>query len=204
MASLPGERITVGLVRGLHGLHGAVRVEVLSDDPSRFAVGSVVYSEGDSRRLTVAWEQPSKPGVLVRFEEATSRDAVEVLRGRYLEAVPVESLPEGSWYWHQVQGLKVTSTTGESLGTVTEVMRIGESEVYVVRGGPRREILVPAVRSFIAELAPAEGRMIVDAGALGLPADPPAPRPPRPQRPPRSVRTRRVRSARTRRAKKKS
>ena len=37
------ERVTVGLVRGFHGLRGAVRVEVLSDDPERFAAGSVLF-----------------------------------------------------------------------------------------------------------------------------------------------------------------
>ena len=36
-----------GLVRGLHGLRGAVRVEVLSDDPRRFARGSVLHPEGE-------------------------------------------------------------------------------------------------------------------------------------------------------------
>ena len=62
-----GARITVGLVRGLHGLRGAVRVEVLSDEPGRFAVGSVLYVEGDDAALTVDWTGPAKPGLLVRF-----------------------------------------------------------------------------------------------------------------------------------------
>jgi ribosomal 30S subunit maturation factor RimM len=48
------------------------------------------------------------------------------------------------------------------------VFRVGESEVYVVRGGARGEILVPAVRSIVLELGPAERRMVVDEAALGL------------------------------------
>ena len=38
----------VGLVRGVHGLNGAVRVEVLTDRPEdRFVVGTTLYREGD-------------------------------------------------------------------------------------------------------------------------------------------------------------
>lgn len=162
------ERITVGLVRGLHGLHGAVRIEILSDDPDRFSVGSVVYVDGHKRPLTIAWVQPSKPGILVRFEELPTRESVEPLRDRYLEAIPEGPLPEGTWYWHQIEGLEVTTTDGELLGTVAGVFRAGEGEVYVVRGGPRGEILVPAVRFVVRELEPDRGRLVVDPVALGL------------------------------------
>jgi ribosomal 30S subunit maturation factor RimM len=58
----PGERVTVGLVRGLHGLRGTVRVEVLSDEPARFDTGAVLYADGEDRPLTVTWSGPAKPG----------------------------------------------------------------------------------------------------------------------------------------------
>jgi 16S rRNA processing protein RimM len=164
----PGERITVGQVRGLHGLRGAVRVEVLSDEPGRFAVGSVVYSEGDDRPLTVIWTGPAKPGLLVRFGELTDRASVESLRERYLEVVPTASLPPETWYWHQIEGLEARTAAGEVLGNVSDVFRAGEGEVYVVTGGRRGEVLVPAVRDVITELRPDAGYLIVDALNLGL------------------------------------
>ena len=167
------ERVTVGLVRGLHGLRGTVRVEVLSDDPERFAEGSVLFVEGDDRPLTVAAVQASKPGVLLRFEGFDSRESVEPLRDCYLEAAVGEPLPPGTFYWHQIRGLEVRTTTDEVLGTVSEVFRAGEGEVYVVSGGTRGEVLVPGVRGVVTELDPAAGRMIVDAVALALPDKPP-------------------------------
>ncbi len=160
----------MALVRGLHGLSGAVRVEVLTDTPGRFQPGSILYVEGQDAPLTVDWMGPSKPGLLVRFAELTSREAVEPLRDRYLEVVPDAPLPEGSWYWHQIVGLEARTTDGEVLGTVREVFRAGAGEVYVIGGGPRGEVLVPAVRGIVTELAPAEGRLVVDAVALDLPA----------------------------------
>jgi len=59
------------------------------------------------------------------------------------------------------------TTAGEELGEVSDVFRVGESEVYVVNG-PRGEILVPAVESIVKELAPDQRRVVVDGDALGL------------------------------------
>ena len=170
MAPSPDERVTVALVRGLHGLRGAVRLEVLTDTPDRFRLGSILYVEGQDAPLTVDWTGPSKPGLLVHFAEVTSREAAEPLRERYLEVVPEAKLPAGSWYWHEIVGLEAHTTSGEVLGTVSEVFRAGAGEVYVVTGGLRGEVLVPAVRGIVTELAPAEGRLVVDPLALDLPA----------------------------------
>ena len=173
MTTPADERVAVGLVRGLHGLRGAVRVEVLSDEPERFAVGSVLYAEGDASPLIVTWTGPAKPGLLVRFEELPTRESVEHLRDRYLEATPEAPLPEGTYYWHQIRGLAVSTTTGEDLGTVVDVFRAGEGEVYVIRGERLGEVLVPAVKNVVTELDPAAGRMVVDPVALDLPTKPP-------------------------------
>lgn len=163
-----GERLTVGLVRGIHGLRGAVRVEVLTDEPSRFEPGSVLWPEGHGRELTVAWAQADEPGLLVRFEEISSREAAETLRDRYLEIEPEGALPEGAYYWHEVVGASVRTGSGEELGRVEEVFRAGDAEVYVVRGGDRGEVLVPAVGDVIERFEPRAGLIEVDAGALDL------------------------------------
>ncbi len=167
------ERVAVGLVHGLHGLRGAVRVEVLSDEPERFRVGSVVFAEGDERPLTIAWVGSAKAGLLVRFEDVPDRESAEHLRGRYLEVAAPPTLPAGTYYWHELEDLEVTTIEGEVLGSVVDVFRAGEAEVYVVRGGALGEILVPAVSNVVVELDPHAGRLVVDPVALDLPAAPP-------------------------------
>jgi 16S rRNA processing protein RimM len=163
------QRLVVGLVRGVHGLRGAVRVEILSDEPARFAKGGILHVEGSSDRLTIVWSQPDEPGILIRFRELPTREDAETIRDRYLEAdVKSESLPDDAVYWHEIEGARVVTTDDEALGTVAEVFRAGGSEVYVVRGGPRGEIYVPAVKAVITEFAPREGRIVVDSEALGL------------------------------------
>lgn len=159
-------RLVVGLVRGVHGLRGAVRVEVLTDNPDRFEVGSVLHPEGDDRPLTVVSSHRDGPGLLVRFEQITDRKAAEAIRDAYLEAEPAR-LEADEFYWHDIVGCLVLTQDGEDLGVVKDVFRVGESEVYTVVG-PHGEILVPAVASIVKELAPAERRIVVDSDALGL------------------------------------
>ena len=179
-------RLVVGLVRGVHGLNGAVRVEILTDHPDpRFAKGTILYREGDALPLTVAEALaiPDGPGWRVRFREVPDRTAADTLRGVYLEAeVPAEDAPgRGAAYWHEVIGVAIRGLDGEELGTVADIYRVGEADVYVVRGGPRGEFDVPAVRDFVRIFAPKRGEIVVDAAALELGP----PKPPKPTRPPR-------------------
>jgi 16S rRNA processing protein RimM len=187
-AGAGSDRLVVGLVRGVHGLRGGVRVEILTDEPDRFRRGSVLHREGSEEPLTVTWAQPDAPGMLVRFEEISSRSAADSLRNVYLVADPAEALPEGAFYWHEVEGSSVATSAGEELGTVAEIFRAGEAEVFVVRGGDRGEILVPAVRDVIREFEPQSQRILVDADALGL--EPVRPRRPRGRRSSKAARSR--------------
>ncbi len=169
------ERLVVGLVRGVHGLHGVVRIEVLTDRPEeRYATGSVLHREGSNEPLTVmaSTAVADGPGWRLQFAEVPDRTAAESLMGAYLEAEagPDAVLPRGAYYWHEVIGTPVVSTTGEALGTVRDVYRSGGAEVYTVDGGPYGEFDVPGVRDFVRIFAPRRGEIVVDVEALDLPA----------------------------------
>ena len=166
-------RLVVAQVRGLHGLNGAVRVEVLTDRPeARFAEGSVLHVEGDARPLTIIAAQPVEdgPGWRLRFNEAQDRGAAERLRDAYLEIEVDRSadLDAGTAYWHEVIGSTVRDSAGAVLGTVADVYRAGENEVYVVRGGTVGEFDMPAVRDVITTFAPERHEIVVDEGVLDL------------------------------------
>jgi len=185
----------VALVRGVHGLHGAVRVEVLTDHPeTRFAAGQVLHREGDDRPLTIASGEAivDGPGWRLRFREVTTRDAADTLRGADLESVsrPDADLGRGEYYWHEVIGVAVRGVDGAELGTVRDVYRVGETEVFTVDGGPVGSFDLPAVRAFIRIFAPRRGEIVVDAESLDLRAPRSrAPDPARPKAPRRRTRS---------------
>lgn len=166
-------RLVVAQVRGLHGLNGAVRVEVLTDKPeARFATGSVLHVEGDARPLTITAAQAIEdgPGWRLQFREVPARATAERLRDAYLEILVdrAADLDAGAAYWHEVIGSTVRDSTGAVLGTVADVYRAGENEVYVVRGGPAGEFDIPAVRDVITTFAPERHEIVVDEVVLDL------------------------------------
>ncbi|HET7182916.1 MAG TPA: ribosome maturation factor RimM [Candidatus Limnocylindrales bacterium] len=166
-------RLVVAQVRGLHGLNGAVRVEVLTDRPEeRFAAGNVLHVEADPRPLTIAAAEAVEdgPGWRLRFREVPTRNAAEWLREAYLEIAVdrATDLDSGAAYWHEVVGAVVRDSTGAELGRVADVYRAGENEVYVVRGGPSGEFDLPAVRDVITSFAPERGEIVVDEQVLDL------------------------------------
>ncbi len=180
----------VALVRGVHGLRGAVRVEVLTDHPeTRFVPGTVLHREGSDDPLTIAAAEAvaDGPGWRLRFREIASRDAADRLRATYLQAavLPELELGRGEYYWHEVMGVTVRGVDGTDLGTVRDVYRIGENEVFSVDGGPVGPFDLPAVRAFIRVFAPRRGEIVVDAASLDLraprvrPLDPDRPKAPR-------------------------
>ena len=164
----------VALVRGVHGLDGAVRVEVLTDRPEdRFVAGTVLYREGDDRPLTIATAEAVADGPGWRHPVPRGRPRATAptrLRGAYLESVvrPDEDLARGSYYWHEVIGTAVRGVDGAELGTVKDIYRVGETEVFTVDGGPYGSFDLPAVRAFIRIFAPRRGEIVVDAESLDL------------------------------------
>jgi 16S rRNA processing protein RimM len=180
------QRLVVALVRGLHGLRGAVRVEVLTDRPQqRFRKGALLYPEGSDAPLTIASAErvADGPGWRLRFDEVPTRDHADRLRGAYLETEvhPAGELARGEVYWHEVIGATVRDLDGADLGTVQDVYRVGENEVYIVRGERFGTFDLPAVRPFIRVFAPRRGEIVVDPEALDL--QPPKTRLPEGERP---------------------
>ncbi len=162
-------------MRGLRGLGGQLRVELLTDRPEdRFTVGAVLHPEGTDEALTIseASAVADGPGWWLRFREIRSRDEADRLRDVYLEIpMPDEPREPGQWPWHELVGLAVRGSDGRDLGTVREIYRAGGAEVFLVRG-PAGELDVPAVRGIVTDLDPARGEIVVDMDALDLDARP--------------------------------
>jgi 16S rRNA processing protein RimM len=161
--------VVVGRVARPHGVRGEVSVHVLSENPERFAPGSVVFLE-DGRSLTVERSRPHGGRLLVRFREVGDRNTAEQLRGRFL-LVPetmLPKLPEGSWWPHQLEGCDVITESGRSLGALTEVLFAPANDVWVAArdGG---ETLIPVLKDVVVSVD-LRGRRIVVREIPGLTA----------------------------------
>ena len=156
--------LRVAQVRGVRGLDGTLRLEVLTDLPEqRFLPGARLSGEGSERVLTILEVTPSSPGLFIRVGEVQSRLAGERLVGAYLTIPAAQvQIPPDRVLWDEVIGVTVRDPQGEIIGEVHDLYRAGGAEVYVVRTPDGGEIDLPAVASVIVEFAPREGRIVAD------------------------------------------
>jgi 16S rRNA processing protein RimM len=148
---------------GAHGVRGEVKVRVITDFPRRrFRKGARILIA--RAPYTVAAARYQGDFALLRLEEVTERTAAEKLRGQDVEVPTAEALPlpRGQFYWHEVIGLSVVdNTTGQTLGTVKDILETGANDVYVVQTDGR-EILVPAIKEIVKTIDPSAGRMLIE------------------------------------------
>jgi len=154
------ERLAVARVAAVKGLTGVLKIESLTDFPERLSPGTEIYLDGDSEPVRIAEMNWAGRVPSLRLDGVSTREAAAALIGRYLE-LPARDLPEGSYYWHQLEGLRVVDVAGVQVGELVEVFRAGENEVYRVVGAGS-EVLVPALRSVVREIDLAAGRMVID------------------------------------------
>jgi 16S rRNA processing protein RimM len=64
----------------------------------------------------------------------------------------VEPLPEGQFYYWQILGLKVTTSDGQHLGEVVQILETGANDVYIVRDQEGQDQLIPAINQVIKRI----------------------------------------------------
>ncbi len=75
-----------------------------------------------------------------------------------------EPLPPGSYYHSQIIGLRVETTRGEALGSITEIISSPNTEVndvYVAKG-VKGEVLIPAIADVVKRIDTKNGVMVIE------------------------------------------
>jgi len=158
--------VLVGRVVKPQGRHGEVAVLPLTDRPDRFPTlrrAFVPAPGGAAREVRVLGCRPHKGRFLLSIEGVSTIDEAEELRGAELriEEQELAALPAGSFYHHELVGLRAVDEQGAELGAVDEVMETGaETRVLVVRG-PGGETLLPFAETFVKSVDLAGGTIVV-------------------------------------------
>jgi len=75
-----------------------------------------------------------------KFKGFDTPEAAKRINGVELQ-IPRSALPateKGEYYWHDLVGLQVTTTTDVNLGRIIEMLETGANDVMVVQGERRR------------------------------------------------------------------
>ena len=96
-----------------------------------------------------------------------SPEAVTELNGLEIHVPRVNAvpLPEDHYYLDDLIGIETFDEDGRELGTVTEVLRTGSNDVYVIRSA-NVEVLVPGTSEAVKELDLPRRRMVIASWIL--------------------------------------
>ena len=158
--------IAIGRLIKPHGLRGevvflpyVVEMALLPDLIGRTV--ALTHPSGPPLSLTVSgWRQFHKR-VLMRFDGCRDISQAETLREYEvsIEQRVFEPLPEGEYYWFEIEGLAVYAQDGEHLGVITEIIHTGSNDVYVVRDADASELLAPALSEVVGAIDVEKGEM---------------------------------------------
>ncbi len=152
-------RVRIGRITGTHGLRGGIKVVPLTDYPERFSSMesiSLYNAEGVFlRELSVVSSRYSehKKMLVLRTKELQRIEDAESFSGAFIEIFPEERylLAEGEFWIDDLKGLAaVRHDDGSPLGTLSDVVSGGESDIYVIRDDEGTDHYIPAVKQFIA------------------------------------------------------
>jgi 16S rRNA processing protein RimM len=159
-------QLVVGRIGRPHGIRGEVTVEVRTDEPeSRFTPGaSLITDPADRGPLIIEGMRWHKTILLLRLEGVGSREEAEELRDTMLVIdsadIPLPDDPD-EFYDHQLIGLSVVTSEGETVGEIIDVRHHGQDLLVIQRGGD--EVLVPFVKALVPEVDLAAKHVVVHA-----------------------------------------
>ncbi|WP_130485118.1 ribosome maturation factor RimM [Microcella putealis] len=182
----------MGRLTKAHGLKGALKLELFTDDPERRFVPGATFSlqvpatspwHGQSLTLTeLRWYNGQPVGF---FENVADRSAAESLAKAilWIEQPTDEEPEDDAWYDFQLVGLRVIRD-GAEVGEVVRVDHFPAQDLLVVRSA-ERDVLVPFVSAIVPTVDIAAGTVTVtppaglfddeDAIDASAPVDSPTP-----------------------------
>lgn len=161
--------LLLGEILRPHGVRGELRMRILTDYPERITQLEKVYlaekpDSSDPDTYRVEHMRMHQSYGLLKLAGIEDRDEADRLR-QLLVMVPLEQavpLEDGEFYLYQLIGLEVRTTTGQTLGKITDVLETGANDVYVVESAVHGEVLIPVTSETVLKTDITAGFILVN------------------------------------------
>jgi 16S rRNA processing protein RimM len=156
--------VPVGDITKTHGLKGEVKLRPLVIDPSlvQGVRRARIVGEDEDPVETMLEKVRGQGGRwIVKFKDYKTIEEAQSLVGRSLEIYgeDFQPLPDGEYYWFQIEGIRVFDEEDRYYGTVNEIIVTGSNDVYVVQDGDK-ELLLPMIDSVVKSIDLQENKLI--------------------------------------------
>lgn len=159
------EKIVVGRISGLYGLHGWIKVFSYTEPIDNIVGYNPWYLRFMNTWRLIELGKGKRHGktVIAKLQGFDDREQASRLIGADIAVAPgqLKVLAEGEFYWTELIGLRVVNLRGEFLGIVDHVLETGANDVLILDG--KREVMIPFVLDdIIKEVRLGESLIVAD------------------------------------------
>ncbi|SNC76180.1 16S rRNA processing protein RimM [Marinobacter sp. es.048] len=163
------QETVIGRITSVFGVKGWLKVFSYTDPKE----GILNYPDWtldlDGKRIPAKLEEGRRQGqgIVVRLKGINDRDLALTYCGAEVRVSTAElpALPEGEFYWFQLEGLDVYTVDDECLGKVHHLMETGSNDVLVVQATAgsidQRERLIPYLPGEVVQSVDLDSKRIV-------------------------------------------
>ena len=159
--------IIIGKIISAHGNRGEIKVKPLTESAERFyQLEDIVISH---EKYKITRSRIIKDMVILKLEDINQIIDTKDLIGKYIEIERNKAikLPKGSYFVHEIIGLEVYFDNLSYLGQVSDIIKTGSNDVYVVIDECGKEILIPAIKDIVKSIN-LDGKKIIIKNIEGL------------------------------------
>lgn len=150
--------LLVGDIVSTHGIKGEVKVNIVTDDLSRFNVGNTLYilKDNNYEKITISSFRLHKNMALITFNNIKDiNDVISYIKlGIYVDKDEAPKLEEGSYYYDDLIGLDVIDINNDNnkIGKVVDVVEVPQGCILRIKKVNGKQALVPYVEEFIKKV----------------------------------------------------
>lgn len=158
------QQVCVGVITGVHGVRGLVRVKSFTATPEDVAAYGPLSDEAGTRTFALTVTGAAKGVLLARIDGVNDRTSAEALRGveLWVERSKLPEAEDDEFYHADLVGLPAVQQDGSAFGTVRALHDFGAGEMIEIDLADGGSVILPFTHDAVPDIDIDAGRVVVN------------------------------------------